>query len=52
MTNRLLSHALGRRIESSDRAAVDGIIGQVQADEYPMADLIAAIVTSDLFQQR
>ena len=52
VTNRLLSHALGRRIESSDRAAVDGIIGQVQEDDYPMADLIVAIVTSDLFQRR
>ncbi|WP_040768094.1 DUF1592 domain-containing protein [Novipirellula maiorica] len=52
VTNRLLSHALGRRIEASDRRAVDAIIGQVRADDYPTADLIAAIVTSDLFQQR
>ncbi|GAA5510411.1 DUF1592 domain-containing protein [Novipirellula caenicola] len=52
VTNRLLSHGLGRRIEPTDRAAVDAILDQVKADDYPMADLITAIVTSDLFQQR
>ena len=52
VTNRLLSHALGRRIESTDRAAVDKIISQVRADDYPIADLIVAVVTSDIFQNR
>ncbi len=52
VTNRLLSHALGRRIESIDRPAVDAIITQVREDDYPLADLITAIVTSDLFQKR
>jgi hypothetical protein len=52
VTNRLLSHALGRRIEAIDRPAVDMIIAQVRADDYPLADLIAAIVISDLFLKR
>jgi len=52
VTNRMLSHALGRRIEPQDRPAVDRIIAQVQSDDYPMADLIAAVVTSDLFANR
>ncbi len=52
LTSRLLSHALGRRIESLDRPAVDRIIAQVSEDEYPLADLIVAVVTSELFQKR
>lgn len=52
VTNRLLSHALGRRIEPQDRPAVDKIIAQVQSNDYPVADLIAAVVTSDLFANR
>jgi len=52
VTNRLLSHALGRLIESTDRPLVDEIVSQVQATDYPLADLIVAIVTSELFQQR
>lgn len=52
VTNRLLSHALGRRIESRDRSAIEQIIGQVRDDDYPLTDLIAEIVTSDLFLTR
>lgn len=52
VTSRLLTHALGRHIESKDRAAIDAIVQQVQADDYPMCDLVLAIVTSELFRQR
>jgi hypothetical protein len=52
VTSRLLSHALGRRIEALDRPAVDKIIDSVKDDDYRLADLITAVVTSDLFQRR
>jgi hypothetical protein len=52
VTNRLLSHALGRRMEPLDRGPVDRIVAQVQTKDYATADLIAAIVTSDLFLSR
>ena len=51
VTSRLLTHALGRRIEATDRAAIDKIVDQVRDEEYPTQDLILAIVTSDLFHQ-
>lgn len=52
VTSRLLSHALGRRIEQLDRPAVDKIVASVQDQDYRFADLITAVVTSDLFQKR
>jgi hypothetical protein len=52
VTTRLLSHALGRRIEAVDRPEIDKIVSQVSDADYPMADLIVAIVKSDLFQKR
>lgn len=51
VANRLLSHALGRRIEAIDRPAIDRIISEIRGDDYPIADLITAVVTSDLFQR-
>jgi hypothetical protein len=52
LTSRLLSHALGRRIEASDRAAVDKLVNSLQDKQYPLTDLIVAVVSSDLFHQR
>ncbi|MGV3483268.1 MAG: DUF1592 domain-containing protein [Planctomycetaceae bacterium] len=52
LTTRLLSHALGRRMEATDRGQVDKIVDQVRADDYPLADLVAAVVSSDLFRKR
>jgi hypothetical protein len=52
VTSRLLSHALGRRIEASDRPAVDKLVSQLKDNHYPLADLIEAVVTSQLFQKR
>lgn len=51
LTERLLMHALGRRIEPVDRAAVDSILIGVQAENYPMASLLEAIVLSELFRK-
>jgi hypothetical protein len=52
VTSRLLSHALGRRMESLDRPAIDKIVVSLKGNDYPLADLIVAVVTSDLFQNR
>jgi Protein of unknown function (DUF1585) len=52
VTSRLLNHALGRRIEASDRPAIDKIVAPLKDKECRLADLITAVVTSDLFRQR
>ncbi|QDU39507.1 hypothetical protein Mal4_38520 [Maioricimonas rarisocia] len=51
VTERLVTHALGRHIESTDRAAIDQILEQVRDDAYPLRDLIVVIVMSDLFRR-
>ncbi len=50
-TERLLTYALGRRIEPLDRGAVDAILTNAQAKDYTTAELIESIVTSELFQR-
>jgi hypothetical protein len=52
VASRLLSHALGRRIELSDRGAVDKIVINSKPNEYRLADLVTAVVTSELFLSR
>jgi hypothetical protein len=52
VANHLVSQALGRRVEPLDRGAIDSLIVQVRDDDYPMADLIVAVVSSDLFRAR
>ncbi|MEM8735194.1 MAG: DUF1592 domain-containing protein, partial [Planctomycetota bacterium] len=51
LTEGLLTHALGRRMEPADRADLDQILRVVEADGYRLASLIEAIVLSDLFRQ-
>ena len=50
-TEQLLTHALGRRVEPDDRAAVDAILAGVREQDYPTAKLIEAIVLSELFRR-
>ena len=52
VTSRLLSFALGRRIEALDRPAVDRIVLSLKHNDYRLADLIIAVVASDLFRTR
>lgn len=51
LTERLLTYALGRRVEPSDRHSVDDIVASVADDEYPMRALIEAIASSDAFRR-
>jgi hypothetical protein len=39
-------------MESLDRPAIDKIVVSLKGNDYPLADLIVAVVTSDLFQNR
>ena len=50
LTSSLLIHALGREMESSDRAEIDAILASVSEQEFGMQDLIIAVILSDLFQ--
>lgn len=52
LTEKLLTFALGRGLESADRCVVDKIAEAVAADQYKATRLIIAIVTSDPFQRR
>lgn len=51
VTERLLMQALGRRMEPIDRAAIDAIWRPLKSEGYPTAQLIEAIVLSDLFRR-
>ena len=50
LTENLLTHALGRRMEPADRGPIDQILESVEEDDYPIAALVEAIVLSDLFR--
>jgi hypothetical protein len=49
---KLLTYALGRGIEYSDRCTVDDIAGAAEEHEYKFSSLVLAIVESDAFQKR
>lgn len=49
LTQRLLSHALGRHVEPEDREAVDQIVAQSRKNDFRLRDLIVTIAQSDLF---
>ncbi len=49
-TEKLLIYALGRGLESSDRAAVDGIVARAAHDGYRFGTIVNEIVASAPFQ--
>lgn len=51
-TEKLLTYATGRRMEDSDRAAIDAILASVRNDRYPARSLIESVVRSELFRRR
>lgn len=50
LTTRLLAYACGRRMEPLDRPAIDGILARLEPHEYPLRDLIEAVVLSEPFR--
>ncbi len=51
-TEKLLTYALGRGLERSDRALVGQISGKVAQDNYRFSVLVTSIVNSPAFQMR
>jgi hypothetical protein len=52
LTEKMLTYALGRGVESYDRLAVKGIVQQASTADYRLQALIQSIVRSAPFQQR
>ena len=52
LVTHLLTHALGRHIEPEDRFAIDKIMLSAEDDGYRLQDLVAAVITSDLFARQ
>ncbi|HBJ35368.1 MAG TPA: hypothetical protein DDZ51_11580, partial [Planctomycetaceae bacterium] len=52
LVTRLLTYALGRRLELSDQEAIDQLTAQFAADDYPMRRLIHQVVFSSPFQTK
>jgi hypothetical protein len=52
LTERMLTFALGRGLEPSDRSAVDSILGKLKADGYRSSTLVTEVVKSAPFQMR
>ncbi len=52
LTEKMLTYALGRGLESYDRAAVTKIQSALAADDYKFSRLVSAIAHSDPFRMR
>ena len=52
VTEKLLSYALGRRLEAFDQPAVRKIVRDAAADDYRWSSLVRGIVASVPFQMR
>jgi Protein of unknown function (DUF1592)/Protein of unknown function (DUF1588)/Protein of unknown function (DUF1587)/Protein of unknown function (DUF1595)/Protein of unknown function (DUF1585) len=52
LTTRLLTYALGRRLEPSDMPVVRKIVKTAARDDYRFASIISGIVESPVFQMR
>jgi hypothetical protein len=52
LTEKLLTFALGRRIEYYDMPAIRAIVRQAAADDYRLSSLVLGVATSDAFGTR
>ena len=52
MTEKLLTYALGRGVESYDRPVIRKILREAAGDDYRWSSLIKGIVKSSPFQMR
>jgi hypothetical protein len=52
LTEKMLTYALGRGLESYDAPAVDGIMKELASNQYRLSSLVFAIVKSEPFQMR
>ena len=51
-TQKLLTYALGRSVGATDREMVDGIVKQLERDQYRMQSLLQAVVASEAFRMK
>jgi hypothetical protein len=51
-TERLLTYALGRGVERTDKPVVRAIAREAQANGYPMSSIVLGVVRSAPFQMR
>ncbi len=51
LTKKLLTYAIGRKLNSGDRPAIDSIVEGITGKDKGLRDLIHAIVLSDSFRQ-
>ncbi|QDU98395.1 DUF1592 domain-containing protein [Lignipirellula cremea] len=49
LSEKMLTYALGRPIEPTDRALIDRLAGQLQSDNFTLRRLIAGVVVSEAF---
>jgi hypothetical protein len=52
VTEKMLTYALGRGLETYDRTAVDSIVRSVEQNGYRFSALVLGIVNSRTFQER
>ena len=51
-TSKLMSYAIGRRIEHFDMPTVREIVQRAAVDDYPMQSLIMGVILSDAFRMK
>jgi hypothetical protein len=52
LTEKMLTYALGRGMERTDKCTIDEIARNVAKDNYKFSSLVLEIVKSDAFQKR
>lgn len=52
LTEKMLTYALGRGLESADRCTVDDIVKRVTLENYKFSSLVKAVVKSEPFRKR
>jgi hypothetical protein len=52
MTERLMTYAIGRELDSNDMPVVRGVVRSAAREDYTLRALVQAIVASDTFQKR
>jgi hypothetical protein len=50
LTEKMLTYAVGRGLDFYDRRTVDGVVSELQKNEYRIHTLIIAVVQSDPFR--
>jgi hypothetical protein len=51
-TQKMLTYALGRSVGATDGPLIDGIVQQLERDEYRMQSLLQAVVDSEAFRMK